>query len=458
MTFIIPEPDIKLYHDGFDEHDLLNRKAEGERLSKIVEAVSEPLTIAIDGAWGSGKSVFLKCWVGEHSKNENHAAQPIYFDAFAHDFMNDPLIALVSVIDERIAGDESLWAKGWKTAKTVAPKLARFAIRVGLSAATVGGTEIANAVGDAAIEKSAEMLDGETQKFWAAENSKRAAIKEFRDALTEMAKEQKLVIVVDELDRCRPDFALSLLEIIKHLFDVPNVGFAFGTNMDALAHMVTARDGSGIDGRQYLNKFFAIRIEWELKQHSLEPDTKRYFEKRAQEIANKTQLQTIFFDIGFEFVKRVSPSGLLQLRDINKLITEILLFCEVYDRRGYHEDIDIYAVLVLLTLRSKNKELFEFAQLGKHCAPQIIEFLGITDRSHERYYGDWRPNNLWLAIQYFFGDPLKSFEEEENSPDKYYHNFLNSRTDIMHVQVDHVGDVRALLDQLYTFPTIQSDT
>lgn len=454
MKFIIPEPDITLYNDGFGEHDLLNREADGERLSKIVEAVSDPMTIAIDGAWGSGKSVFLKCWVGEHSKSQDHLARPVYFDAFAHDFMNDPLIALVSVIDERISGDESLWAKGWQTAKTVAPKLARFGIRLGLAAATVGGTEIANAVGDAAIEKAAEILDGETQKFWAAENSKRAAIQEFRNALAEMAKQQKLVIVVDELDRCRPDFALSLLEIAKHLFDVPDVVFVFGTNMDALAHMATARYGSGIDGRQYLNKFISVSIEWKPKQTVSGPEIQKYFKARAANIENKTSRQSLFLDKGLDFAKRVSHSNVLQFRDINKLISEVSLFSAVYNRIENYVDIDIYAVLVLFTLRSKNKNLFDLAQLRKPCAPQILDFLGIVDRSHEIWAGRTDHNKVWLAIQYFFGDPQQKFEAVQGTPDWDYHDYLNGRTDNERGINDYARDMRNLFDQFNMFPTI----
>lgn len=73
MRLTVPETKIELYKDGFKPGDLdqLNRKPTGDNLSDLVERIDDPLVIALDGAWGSGKSFFLKCWVGEHLKRKN---------------------------------------------------------------------------------------------------------------------------------------------------------------------------------------------------------------------------------------------------------------------------------------------------------------------------------------------------------------------------------------------------
>ena len=65
-------------------------------------------------------------------------------------------------------------------------------------------------------------------------------------------KVRPLVVVIDELDRCRPDYAISLLEIVKHFFSVPNIHFILGVNLDALCHSVKVRYGESFDGRGYL--------------------------------------------------------------------------------------------------------------------------------------------------------------------------------------------------------------
>lgn len=64
-----------------------------------------------------------------------------------------------------------------------------------------------------------------------------------------------IVIVIDELDRCRPDYALAVLEVIKHFFAVPKVHFILGINGEALESSVRARYGVDVDAESYLRKF-----------------------------------------------------------------------------------------------------------------------------------------------------------------------------------------------------------
>jgi hypothetical protein len=71
---------------------------------------------------------------------------------------------------------------------------------------------------------------------------------------------RKLVIVVDELDRCRPDYALAMLEIIKHFFAVDHVHFVLGVNLRELENSVKARYGAGINAGLYLQKFITVTV------------------------------------------------------------------------------------------------------------------------------------------------------------------------------------------------------
>ncbi|PRY77226.1 KAP-like P-loop domain-containing protein [Yoonia maritima] len=99
---------------------------------------------------------------------------------------------------------------------------------------------------------------------------------QFRAALTSLTEpnadgtpQKKLVIVIDELDRCRPDYALQLLEVIKHFFATPGIHFVLGTNMQELANSVRARYGAGIDADRYLHKF--VQITMPMKQSNNKP-------------------------------------------------------------------------------------------------------------------------------------------------------------------------------------------
>ena len=102
--------------------------------------------------------------------------------------------------------------------------------RIGLSVATFGSTEalgqLGNEIAKAASQEARELLskdldNDEVKQFWDAHHAKIVAMDVFRITLKNLPRSKgneqiKLVIVVDELDRCRPDYALSLLEIIKH--------------------------------------------------------------------------------------------------------------------------------------------------------------------------------------------------------------------------------------------------
>ena len=67
-----------------------------------------------------------------------------------------------------------------------------------------------------------------------------------------------MFVFIDELDRCRPSFAIELLEGVKHLFGIQGVCFVVSTNMAQLSESIKAVYGSGFDGYGYLKRFFDV--------------------------------------------------------------------------------------------------------------------------------------------------------------------------------------------------------
>lgn len=109
------------------------------------------------------------------------------------------------------------------------------------------------------IERVAdEAMAGLVDRF----NKGNAAIDDFRSRLEAAiaALEDQvplpLFVIIDELDRCRPSYAIALLERVKHLFEVENVAFIFATNADQLQHSVEGAYGPSFDGFRYLGRFF----------------------------------------------------------------------------------------------------------------------------------------------------------------------------------------------------------
>lgn len=347
MANIFPEPPIiEIGKSGFDGNDskgrpfdILGRKPMGQKLTELVDRIDQPLVIALDGEWGSGKSHFLKLWTGAHQNGElGGKAKVIYFDAFEHDYLDDPLVSLISrlIADQ---GERTWSALALKLLKKAAYPLARLIGRVGVGVVTSGASEVVGAVGDVVIAKVGEATDSAIDQFWKAETGRIAAMQQFRDALQALtepseagASPQKIVFIVDELDRCRPDYALSVLEVIKHFFTVPNVHFVLGTNLTALEHSVKARYGSEIDARKYIQKFIPMSLRFPpvINMHGNQSAAFNYLHATAglysigQNTLSRLKEMFDYFSRGQE----------VHLRDVEKILTYVSLFPKTID--GYY--------------------------------------------------------------------------------------------------------------------------
>ncbi|WP_435257222.1 KAP family P-loop NTPase fold protein [Thioclava sp. FR2] len=380
MKLFPPDQNVELYKEGFGEKDPFNRLGTGKALSDLVERIDDPLVIALDGMWGSGKSWFLKRWVGAHSLENGGRANTVYFDAFANDFMDDPLIALTSAIGDRLPAKEE--RKTWNKFKKAASRLARPVARVGLAAATGGVTEFVGPVIDTIAEASSKEIEKAAEAFWAREDGRRAAMQQLRGAIVELTelglkageKIRPLVVVVDELDRCRPDYALSLLEVIKHFFSVPNVHFVLGVNLEALKHSVSARYGTGIDSDRYLRKFISLilKLPESANDHSASPLVLPYFKKMASAMEiNKVAIEEFPKHLGL-----VCKARDVSLRDVNQMLSRLALVPpELFERKLWGWPECLYS-LVLFGCLEPN--LARKSTSGIIKLEEVISFYGIT--------------------------------------------------------------------------------
>jgi hypothetical protein len=232
-------------------------------LTALLDDVDEPVVVAVDGDWGTGKSFFLRAWSGAHEKEFEGNSLIIYYDAFAKDFLQDPLVGLTielaSRFEESFVSDSRV-----KQLQNSVAKLARPALRVALAAGTSGVSELLGGAFGAASQAVGEISDDQLQKAWMAEVGRHEAVDDFRERLAELTKangeNRNLIFIVDELDRCRPDYAIELLETIKHFFNIPNVHFVLGVNLRELEEMVRTKYGHRSDTKGYLSKFITLTV------------------------------------------------------------------------------------------------------------------------------------------------------------------------------------------------------
>lgn len=428
MKIMVPSPKIELYKTGFANIDILDRGEKGRQLSDLIERAEDPLVIAVDGEWGSGKSFFLKCWVGAH-KNENEGtAEAIYFDAFQNDFLDDPLISLTSAITAKLE-TEGVSEKILGRIKTAAAKIWRPALRIGLATATAGGTEVASAIGDTTLAASQKELDRQIDNLWKKEAGHRAAMAQFREALIALTENkddpespQKIVIAIDELDRCRPDYALSVLEVLKHFFDVPNVHFLLGVNLRELANSVRARYGDRTDAERYLQKFITLnlRLPNEIESsRSNNSTTKQYFD----EMAKKMSLSSDMVEFVGWYLERPAIIRVYSLRSIERLLTEMALVPQnerSFDGLPGGLKTLIAGLIVLKTgFPSKYSEAFD-GILTEGPIYDAFEIPRNVDRKSDNY--GWLIAMSWSA----FLNPSKFYVPENENRSEALRNFLGN--------------------------------
>ncbi len=424
-----PEASVNLYKDGFEEQDLLQRERLGDALSDLLNQIDDPLVIALDGNWGTGKTYFLKRWVGEHARRNGGAATTVYFDAFANDSFGDPFPALVSAVEERISqsGSDGSAAESKENIhkmKEAAFRLAKPVARAGLALAGAGIVlQTVDELAKAGREEARDRSEG----FWKAEKLRRVAMEEFRNAIGSLAasagrtgKGSAVVIVVDELDRCRPDYALEVLEVIKHFFSVPRLHFVLGVNLTALKCMVCARYGSEIDAHAYLAKFIQVTLDLPGEFHD---DTNRQQQAIMVYLDHLLDDMKIPKDIAEPLrvqVEIVSRANHMSLRDIGNIASAVSLIDDTVlgtVSKGYWDgrcDFDVEGqritrewIIIMIDLiisRIVRPDIYP-KLLDASVAPADLEsYLGASDRViHEEQHGKSTPEfSHSVTWQYHF--------------------------------------------------------
>ena len=255
--------------------DITGRNQNIYYLLRLLNEQDEAMSIAINGSWGTGKTFFIKqCQLmldnAFSCKNDKitQAIQTIcpgekglaniqkmhfrtaYYDAWEHDNEEDPIASLI----------RCLATTDWSTrVKETLVKSAQI------------GASILNATTHIDLESLAKKLRNNSDLLKA--DNIELLKEQFNSTLAKLAPEQgKLIIFIDELDRCKPTYAVKLLERIKHYFNNPNVSFIFSTDLEQLRHTITQYYGSKFNGYQYLDRFFNLVISLP------EPDIDRYFD------------------------------------------------------------------------------------------------------------------------------------------------------------------------------------
>ena len=347
--------------------DVLEREQVADRLTRIVEGQEAPFVISVDGRWGTGKTFLLKRW---RRQLELDRYQAIYFNAWEDDFNNDPLLAIVGQLSEHF--DEG-------APERIARTLAHAALNI------VAKRLTAMKVDELTPER---LLDDYREQ----QATKRAVKDELARLGHRVCEDtgQPLVFIIDELDRCRPTFAIELLERVKHIFDVPNIVFVFGINRGELEKSLESVYGE-IDAAVYLRRFFDM--EFTLP----EPDPVEF----CKSLVERYELNRILYrsaaseesGIRVEVDLLVGALPLLvghmglSLRDMDYCVRVVSL--AVASDRGRAE-VDQHLFAGLVALKVGNPGLYHRYMEGSARGAEVIDYFNDLTRANRRQFG----NNL----------------------------------------------------------------
>ena len=200
-----------LCNDPF-QNDLLDRKKSAEILTRLVDNIEGPCVLTIDAPWGAGKTTFLKMW-SRHLRNNGF--QVVEFNAWETDHAEDPFVAMASELEKGLREfDDGSFTANIENTMKVAKKVALRAIPGIIRIVTAGLLDV-----DQVIKKEAgKLLASYAENRLGRYKDNQESIKEFRKRLQEMASslaqstDHPLMVVIDEMDRCRPSYAVALIE------------------------------------------------------------------------------------------------------------------------------------------------------------------------------------------------------------------------------------------------------
>ncbi len=392
MSLKLTEPEISA--DDIWADDALDRLKVAESLTNLVRDQTNPFVISLNGHWGTGKTFFLKRW---QKQLERDGFQAIYFNAWKDDFCDDPLVAIIGQLSDHLSKNKGFEEKGQQIRKFIEQNFRSLLKKHAGVILPESGDKILKEYADQRTNKH-ELIKG---------------LKQLSDGVWEKSK-HPLIFIIDELDRCRPTFAVELLERVKHVFDVPGMVFVFGINRDELCSSIRSIYGD-IDSDVYLRRFFDM--EFLLPEASSETFCKHLIERyrleeffSALSVCAENSIHSENFSEFSNFFSRFCGLIGLSLRDIDYCLRTM-----VFVGKNLRERYRMYPYLLsaLIPLQLKNQTLYRRSVQGERIGAEVMTCIEQWIRDEE--LSEQLEHDLnWMEISLYATYNPENFIDREN--------------------------------------------
>ncbi len=243
--------------------DRLDRARYAEFLTNYLAAEGKQrnYVLNLNAEWGAGKTWFIKRWYMELKAHY----PTVYIDAWQQDFSDDPLLTVISsIIDQlkMIAGKENPIPEGMRQRLLGLFKVGgKLALKAAIKKAGLEEDDF-SLEGEDANQLVDALCSNQKERYESIQYLKQE-IGQWIAGAVALGKgdlDYPAFILIDELDRCRPSYAVEMLETIKHIFDIPGVVFVLATDTEQLQHAIKVIYGEGFDAQTYLGRFFKRRF------------------------------------------------------------------------------------------------------------------------------------------------------------------------------------------------------
>ncbi len=447
-------------------NDKLNRKDEAKFLINYltkryeVKNKENSFVLNVNAKWGYGKTFFLHLIEKELKKKEHEV---IFFDAWKNDFTKEPLLAFFSEINDSL--EKYLVAFNQQNRPFI-KNIFKSSLPILISVLTkqltgMGIEQLSEIMEEDDTNKPnhlqikndtkntlSSIMSKTTEIALKEHNSIKKSIKEFKvnmskiiELIKKKEKELPLFILIDELDRCRPNYAIELLENIKHIFDIKGIYFIIATNSKQLSHSINAIYGANFSSEVYLKRFFDQ--EYSLK----EPDKYEYIKfLYEKEIYNKDLIYTPIIvenkDKQIFTIEYYSKFFKLGLRDIKQIIDMLSTISLTWDT---DEEIHLPYLLYFIITNYKYNELFNKSK--NKFDSQIIREDFPKYKFDNSGFSNIKITDLILTYTKILGCNVKEEHDRKNRITELLHTSKNEeRQTILPFKENRLNKIEKLLE------------
>lgn len=324
------------------EDDKLNREKYADFLTEIIMHSEKYKTItdsvsfnfAIDSSWGTGKTTFLEMWENKLKDLKNQNGQElfeiIHYNAWKNDFLDNPIESIIyTIVNSELFKYQNENDKIKNSLIQNGGNLIKGLIKSGTQ--IFAGEFVGDMVGNCINQAGNVVSDLNNSKtvytdLYTNYNDFFKSVDAIKKLLEPITEDTPIIFIIDELDRCKPIFAIKILESIKHIFDIKNVIFVFALDMQQLSSSVKAIYGNEIDANGYLAKFFDYISK--LPRANIESYIaylKAIKKPNRSRLESIMEMQQFMIDVTYPFFI-FAKSMNLSLRDINVIYSNFLIF------------------------------------------------------------------------------------------------------------------------------------